>query len=466
MNIAIIKLELTRLRRSTSAIVIILFTAFASIYAVWSGTTWRQAHESSLSSYHHENDQKMESWLSTLRQIESNERIATPYDARPSMIERAVTQPVGALGHMAIGNTEILPARVNLSPLNNQNLLIGRYGFENPTTLTLSRFDLAFFIVVVLPLLMIALSFDIVAADRARGTINMLMAERVSKRTIIVTRLLTRNGILVVITALASLVAMFTANSGDAIHGLLWFVVLFLYCAFWLSLIYAVINKVSLSETTAASLVSLWAIFTFAIPALVLSISETLYPLPSNLASLSKAREAQSHAWKQYKTITAEYLSEHPELVINTQEAPKFAHAYFTANESEIAATSALVTQFALNQFGRSEFIKSVQYLSPAIITQGALLKVAGADFDRARSFQQQTRTSLLQLNDRLRPYIMTSNRISSEDYHKIPSFEFVEKTTREIAKLLLSPLLFLIFCSACLLRLGKAKKQYSPFTK
>ena len=385
MNTAIIKLELTRLRRSKPAIAIIWFTIFASFYAVWSGITWRQAHESSLSSYHLKIEQKMELWLSKLEQIELNDRIATPFDARPSMIEIPATKPVGALGHMAIGNTEILPARVNLSPLNNQNLLVGRYGFENPTTLTLSRFDLAFFIIVVLPLLMIALSFDIVAADRTRGTINMLMAELVSKRVIVITRLLTRNGILVAITALSSLTAIFADNSGDSLHALLWLIVLFVYSAFWLSLIYFVINNVSLSETTAASLVSLWVIFTFAIPALVTSITEIMYPLPSNLASLSKAREAQSHAWKEYKTLTDEYLSEHPELTVNKQEAPKFAHAYFTANEAEIEATSPLVTQSALNQFGRSELIKSLQFLSPAIIAQGTLFKVAGADFDRAR---------------------------------------------------------------------------------
>lgn len=466
MNNALVKLELLRLSRSNAAKAILLFALLASLYAIWTGQNWRNAHNAALTGFQQQIDNKMQTWLQTLKAIESKEHFASPMEARPSMIDIAATHPVGPLGHMAVGSAELLPARVNVSPLNNQNLMVGRYGFENPTTLTLGRFDLAFFCIVVLPLLMIALSFDVLAADSARGTINLLLSNRTSKRRIIITRLLIRNSLLVGITAFASIVGFLLADSDVFAFAILWFAVLMIYSAFWLGLIYFIVSKFVRSETTAASLVSLWTILVFAIPALANSAGEAIYPLPSNLSYLSDARAAQNDAWKKSKEITASYLLEHPELEVKKQESSDFFHTFFVANEHEISHTADIISKFNQSHLNRSAFIEKLQYLSPAIIAQRAFFKVAGSDFDRALSFQAQTRQALIELNDELRPFILSSNRISSEHFETLSKFKFAEKTPRQVLQNIVFPMTSLLVFMLLLVRLGRAKSQYSPLNK
>ncbi|MCY3966283.1 MAG: DUF3526 domain-containing protein [Acidobacteria bacterium] len=464
MTGALVKLELLRLRRSRAAWAILAFALFASFYSVWSGVSWRESHSASLVAYEAAIESKMDVWLETLAAIESGERFATPFDARPSQVEFAATHPVGPLGHLAVGSAELLPARANIGPLKNQNLMVERYGFENPTTLTLGRFDLAFLIVVVLPLLMIALSFDVIAADRSRGTISLLLASRASKQRVIATRLLVRNGILVGIVALAVVLGIAMAPDGAAAFGLLWSLVFLAYSLFWIGLIYLVVGRTKRSETSAAVLVSLWALFTFAAPALANSAGEALYPLPSNLDYLSDARVAQNDAWKRRPELTARYLSDHPELVANEQEAPEFAHAYFLANVMEIESTAPIVAAFEESHARRSAFVDRLQFTSPAIVAQRALFRIAGSDFDRTLSFLTQARAALTNLNDELRPVILASNRMSTEDFATLSGFEFKSSSPATVLGQISIPVAFLVACLCLFVALGRPGNRYSPF--
>jgi len=466
MTAALSKLELLRMRRSAAALTILAFALLASLYALWSGISWRESHSLSLVAYEREIETKRQAWLRTLIEIESGERQATPFDARPSVINLAATHPVGPLGHMAVGSAELLPARVNISPLNNQNLMVERYGFENPTTLTLGRFDLAFFTVVVLPLLMIALSFDVIAADRSRGTVNLLLSGRAGKQRIIATRLLVRNGILICIVAVVTFVGIATAAAGSFEFGLLWFGVFLVYSLFWLGLIYLVVSRTERSESSAASLASLWVLFAFAIPALANSAGEALYPLPSNLAYLSDARVAQNDAWKQYRELTANYLKDHPDLLENEQEAPKFAHAYFLANEQEIVKTAPIVEALAESHRRRSAFVDKLEFLSPAIIAQRAFFRIAGSDFERTLSFMAQVRKTLIDLNDQLRPAILSSNRISSEQFEALPGFRFIAATSGDVMRAIAFPMAFLVICTVFFVVIGRTKNQFSPLNE
>ena len=473
MTRALIGLELLRIRRSRGAWAILAFALIASLYAVWSGVSWRATHSASLLAYEQQIDAKRQGWQQTNAQVEAGERVPMPLDARPSMVEFPATHTVGALGHLAVGKAEMSPTRVNISPLKNQNLMIERYGFENPTTLTLGRFDLAFFVVVVLPLLIIALSFDIIAADRARGTINLLLSTQVSKRHIIATRLAIRNGLLIALTGIATALGLAAAPQTSASFGLLWIGVSLAYCLFWSVLIYLVVCRAPRSEACAATLVSLWMLLVFAVPALATSAGEALYPLPSKLAYLSEARVAQNDAWKQYQELTANYLRDHPDLSQNKQEAPmlKFALAYFLANEQEIANTASIIAAFDERFLQRSRFVDRLQYLSPAILAQRALFRIAGSDFDRSQAFLAQTRKALTELNDALRPAILSNNRISSDQFAALPEFRFTPATFADVLRQVLLPTLFLVFCAGLFVVLehgfgvGRTKYQYSPLT-
>ena len=90
------------------------------------------------------------------------------------------TLPPGALGDFAVGHTDLHPSSGEISPWNNLSTIFGRYQFENPEMLAMGSFDVALVVIVVMPLLMIAVSFDLLSRERARGTLALTLCAPMS----------------------------------------------------------------------------------------------------------------------------------------------------------------------------------------------------------------------------------------------------------------------------------------------
>lgn len=460
MNNALIRLELLRIRRSFAAKAILIFALLASLYAVWSGNVWRTSHSELLSSYEQQVQSEQQTWIQELREIEEGKEDPSPYAARPMNVQVPAIKPVGPLGHMAIGNAELMPSRVNITPWRNQMTMVEPYEFDNPTTLVLGRFDLAFFTIVVLPLLMVALSFDVIAADRARGTVKLLLSNPIGVRTVIASRLIVRNGVLFAVATIAALVGFSAGGGNSGGHSLLWLVTSLIYGFFWFSLIYLVVTRIRKSETAVATLISLWALFTLAVPALTGSAGEALYPQPSKLSYLSDARVAQNKANKQTVELTRGFLEDHPDLSVGDENVPGYYRGVYLANEQVLINTAPVVKAFNESSAERNAFIEKLQYLSPAVITQRALYKIAGSDYEQAQAFQQAASDTLDELSIMVRRAVLSKNRITMEEYEALPSFKFEVATASTVLNKITLPLVFLLLVSAVLLTQANRKNR------
>ena len=463
MKGALLKLEFLRIRRSLAAMAILAFALIASLYSVWSGTAWRDAHVAMLGNYEADVEVQMQTWREDLFAIEQGTQEASPFAARPGNIQVPATQPAGPLGHLAVGSPALLPTRATITPLQTRMSMIEPYEFDNPTTLSLGKFDLAFFTVVVLPLLMIALSFDVLASDRSRGTLKLLLSNPISTENVLVTRLAVRNGLLILLALVSILVGLATAGEGGFVHGLLWLGTSFAYVLFWLALIYLAVSRTRRSEATAATLIGLWVLFTLAIPALTNSAGEAVYPLPSQLEYLSDSRSAQVDASRRTSELTDDFLQDHPDLTVSDESVPDFFSAVFIANEQVLSNTVPIVNAFEQANRQRSVFVDRLQYLSPAIIAQRAFFRIAGSDFDQAQMFTRQAGTTMDDLNDVVRPAIISKNRLGSDSLGAIPDFSMELAGPGAASRQISFPIIFLLVCAAVLAAVGYARKKDSP---
>ena len=395
----------------------------------------------------------MEKWQQVLIAfVEDGVKPAPFFDARPGAIEMPMVLRTAPLGHLAVGNTELLPTRLNVSPARDHITMVELYGFENPTVLANGRFDLSFFIVFVLPLLLIALSFDVIATDRTRGTLRLLLSYPVSLRKIIATRLLTRTGLLLLLTSLSTCIGIAFAGPEWVAPGVLWMLVFLAYSLFWVSAIFFVVSFVRRSEVAVGVLVSLWVLVTLAIPALTNSTGEALYPQPSKLAYLSDARFAKNEAWKQKDALTRQFLDDHPELSVGQGMENEYFRAMYFTNKMVLEKTAPIVEALDDSNRRRSELLDTLQYVSPAIIAQRAFFRVAGSDFDTTQRFVREGIDALSTLNKELEPAILSSTRISIEEYHGLPDFKFENTRFSSVLSDILFPVLFLIITSTLLL--------------
>ena len=443
--------RLSFINRGPALVAIALIVA-TLLYAGFSGDQWRDARVASLESFEAERLESLAEWRETLAGIETGTVEPSPFDGNPMSISFPAVLLPSPLGDFAIGHADLHPASASISPWRNLSSVFGRYQFDNPTTLASSRFDIALVILLLMPVLMIAVSFDVLAADRSRGSLSMLMSFPVRLPQLAWTRLLFRNGVLW-IAAIAVMLLLLVVNDpggGDryARFGL-WIAVCLAYAAFWTTLIAFCIAAFRTATNAAAALIAAWMLLTLAIPATVATVSEAAYPTPSRLAFLSEIREAQGETNRELADVTAGFLLDHPELSVGDESLPSYFRAAYLSNEAARRNTQPILEAYEAARAGRAKTLGWAQYLSPSIIAQRLLNIAAGADLERQHRFQAQTRDALQALSAVVGPAVVSRNRLSVAEFDALPPFRFEERALSGIVSAAVLPMAFLILASA-----------------
>ncbi len=432
------------------ALLAVLLIVLAIAYAGWSGDSWRDAQSGSLQAFEVEETEALESWRDDLLEVEAARSEPSPYTANPMSISFPAVLPSSSLADFAIGHADLHPASGKISPWRNLSSVFGRYQFDNPSTLAASAFDVALVIVLVLPMLMIAVSFDVLAGERSRGSLAMVLSTPVRLTRLVWTRLLYRNGILWLTATLAMLVLVVVNDSGGDRYARfgLWLGVSLAYGLFWLAAIAFCVARFRSATNTAAAMVGLWLLLVLAVPAATATVTDAAYPTPSRLAFLSEVREAQGETNRNLAGLTEGFLLDHPELSAGDEEVPAYFRAAFLSNQAARESTRPILDAYQCARAGRARTLVWAQYLSPAIIAQRLLVASAGADLDRQHRFQAQAREALDRLTAAIGPAVVSRNRLSLADFDALKQFSFEDRTAADIAAESAAPILFLFLLS------------------
>lgn len=462
MNAVIVGLERkTFLFASAGLMIFAAVIAFAA-YAAAAGAARQAQAAAAQAAFVETAETRLGEWRAELEAIEAGAS-ATPHQAQPMNIRLPAVLPPSPLGDFAVGAGDLHPTMAMITPWSSSAKLFSEYEFSNPSTLVFGRFDLSFFVVALLPLLMIAASFDALAGDRDRGLARMAAAQSARLSAFVWTRLILRNlfiwGVFFGIALAVALLNLAGAPFDERL-GLfaVWACAAALYGLFWFALIGLAVAFVMRSESVAAILFAAWAVFVLAIPALAGAAAEALYPPPSRLAYLSEARAAEGEANREADRLTEGFLRDHPDLTVSDEEVPGYYRSTFLANLEIEKRTAPVLEAFAETRERRRRLIGRLQYLSPSLVANEALVTIAGADVERHMRFQEQARAALGDLSARVAPAVVSRNRISLAAYEEIPSFVFKEDPMRALLARLAPPFAFLAIASAGLLVLARRR--------
>jgi ABC-2 type transport system permease protein len=433
-----------------SALLAIAMVVLAIGYAGWSGTQFKNNRNASLDSYESLQLAEWDQWRKDLAAIEAGQAESSRYSANPMSISIPAVLRPSPLADFATGHADLQPASAKISPWSNVKSLFGRYQFDNPSTIAFGSFDVAMVIVWLLPLLMIAVSFDILSSERTRGSLAMVLSSPIRLTQLVWTRLLFRNGLLWLAALFAMTVLVFLNGSGEerfARFGL-WLGFSFTYLLFWLAVIAACIAFFRTAAATSGAMIGIWLLLTLAVPAGITTLAEFLYPTPSQLKLLSEIRQAEGETSLNLASLTDSYLMEHPNLGVGDADMPSYMHAAYLSNQTARDSTRPILEAHREAHAGRKKTLQWTQYLSPAAITQQGLMRVAGADLDRQHRFQDQAIDALDQLSAVVGPAVVSRNRISLEDAGQIEAFRFRDHSVSELARMSALPIAFLLVIS------------------
>ncbi len=343
---------------------------------------------------------------------------------------RYFTLPVLPSAIIAAGQSD-LQANYYKFSLNKKQALYHSEEIENASILYNGQFDLAFVIVLLLPLLAIALRYNLLVQERERGTLSFLQSSLASTFQIALAKSVLRYALLLGSFGLLS--ALGTWIFGRALPLESWLKmmgIVAIYLGFWFVLASLIDKPQSRSGRNAAILVSAWLGFSILVPAMLNLLVNVWYPVPSRIKWIAEAREAAAEARKNSEQILGQFYEDHPELMPKSQQIDykNFAAVSFSSNQNIEKAVAPLEKALEGRIAERNAFLERFRWFSPAPMVQLALEDLAGTGHERYQAFQ----TQMKEAHEIYRAYfaekIFKLEKMTAEDYDRIPITRFIER--------------------------------------
>lgn len=308
-------------------------------------------------------------------------------------------KPPTPLAALAIGVSDIQPSQVRLAFTFSSVFDDAAYDIGSARAERLGAFDLAFVLVYLLPLGLIALAGTRLSSEQDNGILRMLAAQPVSARLVAAAKF----GAVVLVSCVVVL-----AEAGAA----LWFaagieigslrpvlgwlaVALVLYVVVWVALCAWVASLWRGAVAALALLVMIWMGAAVLMPAAATLLLDWIAPPPSRIAYIETSREAQAHFYDhgEVETVPPQWLAHnYPDRAEQSAELAKMSEIRRLARDDYFR--DALGPQrVAFEQYAMvaAQRLEQLALLSPTLMFDAAMRVAAGSDAARHAEFMRAT---------------------------------------------------------------------------
>jgi ABC-2 type transport system permease protein len=299
---------------------------------------------------------------------------------------------------------------------------------DNPATTVLGSVDLAFVIVYLSPLLIVALMYDVVTRERESGTLALVAAQPITMRRWLAVRVAVRGLVLsvfgVLIPAAIAAAAVLAWSSDTVIRLFVWTGGVLAYSAIWAFVTTLVSLHARSSALAAIVAVSAWLVFVIVVPSLLQLAAPLLSPTSAHLSYVTEERAASLAvnarvdsavaALNQLVRVRFSGLAssgtDHPTFTEAVdppveRELLRFPQSPWTPPTSVVRLNRAfgdarrahveeklapVLAQLDANEWREAEFFAIAKYLSPALVLRGLADDLAGTGQHRWQAFLGQ----------------------------------------------------------------------------
>jgi ABC-2 type transport system permease protein len=439
--------EWRSLRADRTLWVIVPLFAIIIGYGVYNGASWMQFQRATLDAAANEERERYAQARKEITEIETNGKAVSPFtDPRLASVAsgrsgmRYAQLPPAPLAALSVGQSDLYPYYFKVSRQSKQ-YFTANDEIENPTNLLAGRFDLAFVIIYLFPLLILALSYNLISAEREQGTLAMMVSQPVALRSFVAGKVGLRAIVLLLLAIGFSLVGFLLGGMKLTAEGawwrlLFWIGIVAAYGAFWFALAVAVNAFGKSSATNALILAGLWLVFVLLVPSLLNVAVTSIYPVPSRVEMIQATRRASAEATAKGSQLLAKYFEDHPELTAGGKTDPTdfYTRSIATQEETE-RLVQPVIDHFDRQVIGQQSLVDRFRFLSPAIVTQAALNDVAGTSVARYRHFLGLVDGFHQTWKSYFNPRIVRKAKLGADDYDRFPIFAFREEPSGVVAR-------------------------------
>jgi len=456
--------ELRLLAREKMLWLALGFFALLVAYAVVNGlhqTRWRDASQAALIDA---DRAAREGHLAQVQRILTGAENPTPFGnpANPANLGGGLggqfaVMPSLALTPVALGQSDLFPAQFRVTYASKINFLHGN-DIENPWHVLSGHFDLAFVTVYLLPLLIFALGYNLLAGEREDGTLKLLLSQPLAFAALILGKITVRIGVLLAVAVLVPVAVLAVARPQvlQALDVTLWWVALVaLYALFWCALAVFVNVLDTSSAANAMMLIVSWVMLVLVVPVLVNIGIGVVSPAPSRAELVTQTRVATSQAMRQNAALLAtDYHQDEPA----AQGGDVHDHDHDHGDDDHAHGHDALGThdnnhisivarplanariqhqvelamrpeleKFDAHMARQHTLVTRLAIVSPAIVAVEGMTALAGTGYARNAHFMAQIDAFHQRWKDFFLPRIEAGQAVLPADFPAIPVFQWQE---------------------------------------
>ncbi|WP_446654513.1 DUF3526 domain-containing protein [Blastomonas sp.] len=328
------------------------------------------------------------------------------------------------LAFAALGSRDIAPAMLRVRALALEAQIYENEA-ANPELALPGRFDLAFVVIYLAPLVLIALLHDLWSGEREAGRYHALAAMPGANRRLWSARVLVRLG--GVLAALLLPFAVGALIAGTAPLRALGFAGLIMLVALlWTAIILIVARRGSRSAVHAASLAAIWFALTLVAPAGANLAINAAVPVPDGAALARENREYVHAGWDRPRDQTMrDFLKLYPQLAPGAAIPPTFHWKWYFAfqhlGDRHVAQQSQAYRDGIAR---RAELARAAGWLLPPAGLAQAMTALARTDVAAQLDYQMRIRAYHQRLREFYYDYLFSEKPFGPDDLADVPRFD------------------------------------------
>lgn len=420
-------------RNKLQLCIIVLFAA-AALYAVHYGNAVIDRQQETVQYIRRQNAQDQQRLINGLNADTTTpagmaawEKAAYPSRVRFFLNYYAIDEPA-PFARLSIGQRDV---NAYYLQLNGQNLYLQLFRSEiaNPRKLLAGNFDLSFVIIYLLPLLIIAFTYNLLSDEQERGTLPLLRIQPVPLHRVILYKLLFWLGITMALLFSISCIAFVWSGIPVTAAGsmLWWLLISGSYAGCWFALLLLINAFHRSSAVNALWSLGAWLLFLVVIPALLnLAFSDESQADPTRLTDYIRRQQGLGESKQEKLEVLERFYKRYPQYRNNdTAAAMRFLEfqaysAYVTLND---AAAKPSVDAYYQNIWQRHRQIAAFNLINPAVNTQHLMNTLGHTGLEDAFAF----RRSIAAFHQRLCHFcfepLFAGRMMTKADFKKLPVF-------------------------------------------
>ncbi len=292
--------------------------------------------------------------------------------------------------------------------------------YDNPARLALGAFDLAFVIVYLLPLFVIAFTYNLLSGEREQGTLALLLSQPVEARQVFVFKLVARFVWLSLLIAVLWWPAAAWAGIPASVTAQALGVAL-LYNLFWFLLSLAInLTWQQGSAFNALAGIGAWLMLVVIMPAVVNMLAEKARPVPSRASYENDLRELDNQLEKERPALLDAYYAANPQLERKPDEEKTSRDLWlesFYIGDILKERASRVKAEYNEKVQHHADLVRQLMLLSPALAVYDRLTALAGTNRATQLAIQTQLEAKEHKWSEWFKSRYIANQPLSSADY-------------------------------------------------